>query len=244
MAKLGCIKSSLSGYFIFLLGSVITETNFSSFDAISLGFGAHFHKTINENLTVNIGANYNLKTELEGTHDRISVTNIKKAGGAFIVDTVINENVNRGVLELPQSFNFGTSVLLKQKLEVAFDYKLEQWYDTKIFGKAQNFRENEQYSLGFEFSPDLNSTKYFKLIKYRAGVNLTNSYLVVQEKRLKDIGASIGFAFPLRRQAIINLSASYNRRFVPGLDILKENIFQIHLNLSFRANWFIKSKFY
>ena len=44
--------------------------------------------------------------------------------------------------------------------------------------------------------------------------------------------------------AFINLSASYNKREVPGLDVLKEDFFQFHLNLSMKSSWFIKRKFY
>lgn len=224
--------------------SVIQEKNHSAFDAVAFGFGAHYHKSINENLMLNLGATYNLKTELSGEHDRLTTTRINKTSGLSLPDTIVDENVNRGVLELPQSYSAGASIILKQKLELAVDYRFENWSDTKMFGESRNLNNNEQFSFGVEFSPDYNSTKYWKLIKYRAGFNMSNSYLTVQDKQLKEIGASIGFAFPLRSLAIINISGSYSRRYVPGLDILKEDIFQIHLNLSFRGTWFIKSKFY
>ncbi len=224
--------------------SIIYEYNHSAFDAIGLGFGAHWNKIINPKLTVNLGATYNLKTELEGLHDRFVVSAIKKVNKISVGDTIMNQNVNRGVLDLPMSYSVGASVILNQQWEFAADYNVEDWTKSKMFGKEQDFNKNEQYCFGVEFAPDINSTKYYKIIKYRAGFSLNNSYLMVQDKRLKEIIASIGFALPLKRFAIINLSGSYSRRYVPGLDILKEDIFQIHLNFSFKGTWFIKSKFY
>ncbi len=224
--------------------STTLEYNHSVFDAVGLGFGAHWHKTINPNLSFNLGATYNLKTELEGEHNRTVVSEISKSNGVYVTDTLMNENVSRGVLELPVSYSVGASAILNKQWEIAVDYKVEDWTDSKIFGKQQDFNKNEQYSLGLEFVPDINSTKYYEVIKYRAGFSVNNSYLQVQDKRLKEVVASLGFAFPLKRFTVINLSGSYSRRYVPGLDILKEDIFQIHLNFSFRSTWFVKSKFY
>ncbi len=224
--------------------SRISEFHHSVVDAISLGFGAHYHKVITPNFILNLGATYNLKTDLNGSHDRMAISRITKSNEKVVKDTILNERVSKGAIELPMSYSLGASVVLNKQLEIAADYKVEDWSNCKIFGKQQNFEKDERYSLGLEYAPDINSTKYFKVVRYRAGFSLNNSYLTVQNKRLKEYTATIGFGLPLRRFAIINLSGSYSRRYVPGLDILKENIFQIHLNFSFRSTWFVKSKFY
>ncbi len=224
--------------------SAVTERNHSTFDAVAFGFGLQYTKKINKNITLGLGATYNLKTELSGEHDRLTISDIKKSSGQVFRDTITDENVSRGVLELPESYSFGASVILKQKLELAADYKIENWADTKMFGKKQSLYNNRQIAFGAELSPDYNSTKYFKLIKYRAGFHINDSYLSVKDEQLREIGYSIGFGFPLRKRTIINLSVSYDKRYVPGMDILTEQIIQVHLNLSFRGNWFIRSKFY
>ena len=134
--------------------------------------------------------------------------------------------------------------MLNQKVELAFDYELKKWSKSKFFGKKQELSDNQKLAFGVEYTPDYSSTKYFKLIRYRAGLNMTDSYLTIDGKQLRQIGGSIGFALPLRSGAFINLSASYNKREVPGLDVLKEDFFQFHLNLSMKSSWFIKRKFY
>ncbi len=226
-----------------LSNSTTVDGNNAVFDAVSVGLGAHFHKLINENLFLNIGATYDLKTNLDGNQDRFSYITVSNANGNFS-DTIIDETVNRGVLVLPQSYGIGASVLLKQKLELAVDYKIDKWSESKSFEQDLGLSDNQRFSTGIEYIPDYSSTKYFKLIRYRAGFNYTNSYLTYNEKQLKQIGGSLGFAFPLRNGAFINISAAYNRRSIPGEDILTEDQFQFHFNLSMRASWFIKKKFY
>jgi hypothetical protein len=225
--------------------STSVDINNSVFDAVSLGFGAHFHKSINDNLFLNLGATYNLKTELEGKQERfntLSLTNY--ISGRRLVDTLINKIENQGVLEIPRSYSLGASVILKQKLELAVDYKVDKWSESKSFNQDLQLSDNQRFNAGLEYIPDYSSTKYLKLIRYRAGFNYTNSYISYNNKQLKQIGGSLGFAFPLRTGAIINISGSYNKRSIPGEDILTEDQFQFHFNLSMRAKWFIKKKFY
>ncbi|NJO91987.1 MAG: hypothetical protein HC831_25710 [Chloroflexia bacterium] len=226
-----------------LSSSTTVENNKAVFDAVSVGFGAHFHKLINENLFINIGATYDLKTNLDGNQDRFSYITISNINGNYR-DTLENKTVHRGALILPQSYGIGASVLLKQKLELAVDYKLDKWSESKSFEQNLGLSDNQRFSAGIEYIPDYSSTKYFKLIRYRAGFNYTNSYLTYNEKQLKQIGGSLGFAFPLRSGAFINISATYNKRSIPGEDILTEDQFQFHFNLSMKASWFVKRKFY
>jgi hypothetical protein len=181
----------------FLSGSTIVEENKAVFDAVSVGFGAHFHKLINENLFLNIGATYDLKTNLDGNQDRLSFMTLSNSNGTF-TETLEDKRINSGVLVLPQSYGIGASVLLKQKLELAVDYKIDKWSESKTFEENQGLSDNQRFSAGLEYTPDYSSTKYFKIIRYRAGFNYTNSYLTYNEKQLKQIGGSLGFAFPLK----------------------------------------------
>ncbi len=224
--------------------SVISEFNHANFDAVAVGFGAHLHKSISSNVILNVGASYNTKTKLDGSYDRLAVLLVEKLNEESFVDTITHLYKNNEILSLPMSYSVGASVVLNEKLELAADYKIEDWTDCEMFGKNQNFNKNEQYNFGLEYIPSINSTKFLNVVKYRAGFSFNNSYLNVQNKQLKQFTASLGFGLPLRRFAIVNLSGSYSRRYVPGLDIIKEDIFQIHLNFSFKGTWFIKSKFY
>lgn len=225
-------------------GTILTETNNSVFDAVSVGLGAHFHKMISENLFLNVGATFNFKTDLAAQYEKLIISEIRKTNYREFSDTLLYDPIPSGALILPQSYGIGASVLLNQKLELAGDYQVEKWSTSTFFGEKQNFTDNQRISAGFEYTPDYSSTKYLKIVRYRAGFNLTNSYLMVSDKQLKQVGGSVGLGLPLKSGAIINLSVLYNKRSIPGEDILTEDFFQFHLNLSLQSTWFIKRKFY
>jgi len=224
--------------------NTITSTDSKVFNALSLGFGAHLHKPIGDKLLLNIGATYNLKTNLATDYEKFITSETQKwyTTGALI-DTLAYGLVQEGTMTLPHSFSFGSSIQFNQKLELAFDYQLEKWSESKFFGELQNFKDNRRICFGLEYIPDYNSVKYFKLIKYRLGFSNSDSYLVFNNQQLKQVGGSLGFDFPLRSGTHINVAFIYNKRKIPGDDRLSENFFQIHLNFSLLANMFYRGKF-
>lgn len=218
----------------------ISDENKSLFNSLSYGFGVVFHKSITKNIFLNIGATYNSETSLDGELKRTSINWIN-----LRPDTLFHGPVDEGKLKLPSNYSIGASALFNQKLEVAFDYQVENWQDKTLFSDTdQKFYNNEKICFGLEYVPDYYSTKYFNLIKYRIGFNKTNSYLEIDGKQLKQIGASAGLGLPLKNGSQINFSVLYKKTNIPDNDILEENSFQFNLNLSLRANWFIKKKFY
>ena len=222
--------------------SILTETNRSVFDAVSVGFRLDFHKVFKEDYYLNIGATYNLKTKLKGEQNRLIISNIINAQRSFY-DTLVNEIVNAGAVEFPVNYSIGASLIYKQKIEFAFDYQVDKWSESKFYNELQNFGDNQRICAGIEYIPDFSSSKYLNLIRYRVGYNQTNSYIIIDDKQLKQVGGSLGLGFPLRSGALINVSVQYNSRSIPGEDILKENFFQFHLNLSLRSSWFFKYKY-
>jgi len=222
--------------------NILTVEDRKIFRAFSFGFGTHFHKTLGDKLFLNVGATYNLKTNLSADYERLVTSLTSKVNGAFI-DTLSSGLVEEGVLELPQSYGIGASIVYKQKLELAFDYQVETWSKSEFFGELQNFKDNERLSVGLEYTPEYNSIKYFKAVRYRLGFSKSNSYLMIDNQQLEQIGGSFGLGFPLRSGSHINFAALYSKRTLPGDDRLSENYFQFHLNFSLQANWFYRSKF-
>lgn len=220
----------------------ISSVNRKIFDAFSMGFGAHYHQSLSDNLYLNVGATYNLKTNLATSYERLVISKTTKSNGVFS-DTLFDGTIKQGDFILPQNFSIGSSLLIKQKLELAFDYQLEKWSESTFFGEAQNFKDNERLSFGVEFLPQTNAIKYFNAIRYRAGFSKSNSYLVFDNQQIKQIGGSIGFGFPLRSGSLINVAINYNKRSVPNDDRLEESYFQLHLNFSLQSSWFYRPKF-
>jgi hypothetical protein len=228
------------------------ESNKYILHAFSFDVGGHFHKKVTTNLFLNLGVNYSFNTNLNTQDESFSTSTISKIiknrGDTTIFttgikDTLNNSTINGKKMQIPKSIAFGASAILFQKLELAFDYKKDYWSESNFFGESQNFNNNQRYSFGLEFIPDNNSTSYLKLIRYRAGYNYTKSYLSIENHQLKQVGASLGFGFPIRSGAIIDVGLLYSHRGATGLDILTENYFQLNLSFSFVSNWFVKRHF-
>jgi len=246
-AKVSYLFGSLDRYRQLTTGnhssvSNFTESNKWIFNKFSFGLGAHFHKDFTENFFLNVGLNYAFRTDLSGDYESVqllSVSSISKRGD--LIDTLKNEPVN-GDFSIPQKYSIGVSAILLKKFEVAFDYQSDNWSGIKFDG--QTFADNKRYCFGLEYVPDIGSSVYWKLVRYRGGINLTNSYLLYNGSQLKQVTGSFGLGLPLRSGALINVGLLYSHRDVADQNALSENVFQVNLNFSFKANWFVKKHFY
>lgn len=224
--------------------SIMADSEKSKFRAFSFGFGTHYHKSFDK-IFLNVGAYYNLNTNLNGKKEKFTTNTISKvATGNYFTDTLIVDSVpQEGKIVIPQSICIGASVIFDQKLEVAVDFQKDTWSKSTFFGENRNLSDNQRFSLGLEYTPDYLSPKFYKVIRYRAGFNYIQSYLTYEGVQLRQTGGSIGAGLPLRSGGIINLAILYNHREVPGNDILKENYIQFNINFSLRSNWFFKPRF-
>jgi len=225
-----------------LSSNIILQKDKIIVKSFAFSSGIHIHKLINKNIFLNIGATYALKSELKANNE-LFVTSLISTINNSTLDTLIDETVKKDILELPQSFSVGTSIILKNKYEFAVDYNRANWGDTKFFGEENNLTDFEQFAGGFEFLPDFRSTKYYKTIRYRVGANMAKSYLVLDEKQLQSYEISMGIGLPIKKSAnILNLTFSYGSRYVPNeRNLLSEKYYMINLNFSLHSFWFQKS---
>jgi hypothetical protein len=215
------------------------EKNSWIIHGFSFGVGAHFHKQINTNFILYAGANYNFNTDLPADNRQFTSLSVTK----FAMTLIDSDTTDwRSTVGIPQNFSIGASAILFQKLEFAFDYQIDSWSKTNF--NDQSYSDNKRYSFGLEYIPDAGSSVYLKLVRYRAGFNYTNSYLMYDNQALRQMGASVGLGLPLRSGAVINLGLNYNHREVPDRDALTENFLQVNLNFTFMANWFVKKHFF
>jgi hypothetical protein len=222
--------------------SKYSEENRRVFKKFSFDLGVHYHKSFSDNFILNVGVNYAFKTDLSVDYKStatLEINNLSKRGD--LIDTLKDDVVN-GNFSLPQSYSFGVSATLLKKLELVLDYQNDNWSSIKF--DDQTFTNNKRYSFGLEYIPDMGSSVYWKLVRYRAGFNYTNSYLLYKGNQLKQLTGSFGLGVPLRSGALINVGFLYTHREVANTDVLSENIFQINLNFSFKATWFVKKHFY
>ncbi len=220
--------------------STIERKDQANISAFSYKAGLHYHRKIHEKLFLNIGATYGFNSDLTADNHTLITNTITKTNG-YLRDTILDINQNIGVLEIPQSYSVGTSLRINNKLELGMDYSVAYWSQSKFFDKNYTFADNSKLAFGAEYTPDITSNKYLNLIRYRIGANFSNSYLVYEDTQLKSYEISMGFGLPIKRSpTLINFALSYQKKYIPGINIVAENYFMFQLNLSLQDIWFKK----
>ena len=84
--------------------------------------------------------------------DDLFITAAVSRSNGFFIDTLVNETLHVGVLQMPQSFSFGISTLINKKLELGVDYSKTLWSESKYFDTEQNLADHEMFSFGGEYN--------------------------------------------------------------------------------------------
>ncbi len=235
------IKSTISTSFNDKSTSSVNRRDKANISSFAYKAGLHFHKDLTEKIRVNIGATYGFNSDLEATNQLFITNSITRPSGGLYVDTLVDETVSGGVLEIPQSYSLGASVLMDKKLELAVDYSKSLWADSKYFDESSKFADAENFAFGAEYTPDYSSVSFAKTIRYRLGTNLSKSYLIYEGKQLQSYGFSFGVGIPLKRTpTVMNFSFSYKKRYIPDIDVLTERYYTFQFNMSLHALWFVK----
>jgi len=148
------------------------------------------------------------------------------------------------VFEMPMSVGFGITYNKIGKLTLGADVLYEKWSESRYFNNTGVLSDHLKFNAGAEYIPDINATtKLFQRIRYRAGLNYTNSYIKVGEKGYKAFGASIGLGFPMvDRRSFVNLAFEYSMLQPEVKTYVKEQYYRLTLSYTFNQAWFFKQK--
>ena len=118
---------------------------------------------------------------------------------------------------------------------------------------SERFNNRWRYNVGAEYMIDPYDRSFFKKIKFRGGLNYSNSYLNVTEASTKKVegykeyGATLGFGFPIRdnlggRVSYINLNFEYKKIKPQIKTMIAEEYFGVSLNVNINEFWFFRKK--
>jgi len=145
--------------------------------------------------------------------------------------------------DLPNTIGIGASYTYDRRLTVGFDYQNQAWSKANFYSKKGTLSDNTKYALGVEYLPALIATSYFNAIRYRFGMNYTDTYYKFSDGTVKNVGLTLGFGLPLRGQkSALNLSFEAGKLIVPASCALHENYLKVSLDVSFNEMWFLKRK--
>lgn len=154
----------------------------------------------------------------------------------------------KGNYSMPATYGVGISYSLRDNLLVAADFTYQPWKKAK-YASIENFEVTEldnrwKLAVGAQYTPRPRGN-YLQCIQYRVGAYYNHDYLMVRGNSLREIGASIGFGFPIPGfKTVMSLGLEYKNRQATPNPLIKEQYLNLTLGINFNELWFHTSKIY
>ena len=201
-------------------------------------FGVQYTQPLSKTERMTFGLTYVPKTNLN------SVTyNILSADEYFLLGVLKADTIYNLGYDIPNSYGFGVSYEKDYKMIVAADVSWQEWSKTRFKGNNNTFNNQLKLAVGGEFIPNNFTRQYLSRIRYRAGLNYSNSYLKVNGYGYKEYGVSLGAGFPmLDNRSFINATFEYVKVDPEMKSLIHEQYFRFSLSFTFNEMWFRKWK--
>ena len=161
-------------------------------------------------------------------------------GSEVNIDTITGLSYDK-----PFDVGFGLSYVKENKYIAAVDLSYQKWSKASFAGKSNEFKDRLKISAGVEYIHDFYSRQYFDRIKYRLGMNYSNSYVQIDDNGYKEYGATLGASFPVgENRSYVNLSFEYVKvkPEYKSITMVDENYLRMTLSFTFNESWFLKTK--
>lgn len=222
---------------------------------VKLDFGLQYKLDLKDRSSFTLGAVYTPKINGRGKLVRTQVwpNDIK---------TPIDQTVATGT---PHTLGVGFAYNRKQNLLLAADVTLQRWSKVEFtslladnLNAKDRFNDRWKLALGAEYRIAQYSKKYFQKIKFRGGVNYSNSYVnvntsnkeaITAPKGFDEFGATVGFGLPLRdredaggRTSYLNINFEYKYLKPELKGMVSEKFFGVSFNMNINELWFMQRK--
>jgi hypothetical protein len=230
-----------------------TQTNFGG---LSFNGGIQYiinlkNKTKDQHNILRLGAYGNLKQTYNATRDVLRETFEYNSNteNPDKLDSVYEQNGEKGKVQLPATFGLGFSVE-KEHLLYGVDFEMTNWDDYRFYGEKDLVKNSWIVKAGFQYFPaTTQSKKYWNFVKYRAGFYFGPDYITAGNK-LPQYGVSIGAGLPLKlkrsfyetQYSVMNLAVEYGNRGNNNNNI-RESILRISVGFSLSDIWFRRYKY-
>lgn len=86
--------------------------------------------------------------------------------------------------EVPEVFGVGLNYVYNKQLTLGLDYSLQKWGDAKFFGVTDSLSNRSKLAIGAEFIPSLRGRRYYEVVRYRVGFNVSDPYYKLQKRKV------------------------------------------------------------
>ncbi|HLP51040.1 MAG TPA: hypothetical protein VK154_09175 [Chitinophagales bacterium] len=165
--------------------------------------------------------------------------------GVVTIDTAQANFNQKESIKLP--FNMGAGVMFGNELYwmLGADFKFMNWksYSSPLNNGGLN--NSWRISIGGQITPNIEADrkKYFSKVQYRLGGYYGKSELNYNGKQLSEAGGTVGFGFPFKSVAHLNLSGDFGSRGVSDPNAIRETYYRVTFGFVLNDIWFTKRKF-
>jgi hypothetical protein len=203
----------------------------SEVDKILFDFGLMYNEKINPNTYVSAGLVF-------GYQSRIKLKNYKTVSSIGTTETKTSTYTS-----LPANVGTGFSIQNSSGHSykmLTVDYKFHNWANIKSPDFSMQYDNAHRVNAGIEYVPNYRTPRiYLQRIQYQVGAYFERSNLVINGKKMMEMGVTAGMVFPLQNNYTqIFLSADLGHK--GGAGLINENYIRINLGVSVNQMWFIK----
>ncbi|HEX2684415.1 MAG TPA: hypothetical protein VHL77_10800, partial [Ferruginibacter sp.] len=148
--------------------------------------------------TLRVGAYGNMQQNLSASSDITRETIFFDGNGGYVrIDSVYEQNV-KGKIKYPAMVGLGFAYQDAQWMYGA-DFEFGNWANFRYLGQTDQVQNNWTLRAGAQYYPykiGTPGTKYFRFVKYRAGVYYGSDYIYVNKNR-PEFGFTLGTGMPL-----------------------------------------------
>jgi len=226
-----------------IIYSAITDSVFSRETSVYLAApyfkgGILYKTTINKYGSGSIGATGSLKTSINANYKQTV-----QDGNTVL--KAIDENRNN-YTALPIMGTIGLAATFKNVYTFVVDYSGQNWNSLKYSGANYVIVNSSRISAGFQFANNVtlrekNVSATYEKSFYQAGFYYNKSYLKVKGEQINEWGVTLGAGTQLNRSGLgIQGNIEIGSRGTKSSNLIKENITQVGITISYRDFWYTK----
>ncbi|WP_412466481.1 OmpP1/FadL family transporter [Pedobacter sp. KLB.chiD] len=221
----------------------------NSVAGLSYSYGIQYDFTLGKKTIVTLGYSGSTSGKVNSTLTSYATLYTRDQDGneSTAADTLNTVNNGKSNLTLPLTHNFGIAIQQNDKWLIGADFRMGKWSKTSINDVNQGLQDSWGASLGGQWTPDAFSyNSYMKRIDYRIGFNYDKTYIKIGNQDIKQMGASLGFGFPLPTANggtafyKINFTTEFGQRGTINNNLVKEQYINFHLGFTLNDTWFRK----
>ncbi len=220
----------------------------SELSGVTAKGGVQYETKVNNKLNLKVGGvlHFSNKISNKGKEYLFSLLN---TGGGIVIprDTIVNKSFE-STIKTPLRTILSAGLGEENKWYAGIEYSFQNAikFNDNILNQntITSYEKSNRISLGGFYTPKFNSiTSYWQRITYRAGLNLKQTGLIVNNTTINDFGISFGVGLPIGQQlSNVNLGFELGKRGEINNELIKENYINFRLSLTLNDRWFKKRK--